>query len=106
MPGSLTAAKAYRDKAERFHRMADDAISLEIRIHLLEIANDYTALAEAEEVLANMPNGRASMTNARQTGRDEAVGRRDQALAEFDAGEAMPEPVSNKGAPSACDRGV
>lgn len=52
MPAWLTGAKRYRDQAEHCRRLAEEAGSLEIRLHYLEIAGHYIALAEAEERLA------------------------------------------------------
>ncbi len=54
MPDSPTSAKRYRDRAEHCRRMAEDTASLEIRLHYLKIADQYVALAEAEERLAMM----------------------------------------------------
>jgi predicted anti-sigma-YlaC factor YlaD len=68
MPSWLTAAKAYRDRAEQCRRIADDVASLEIRMHYLEIADQYIALAEAEESLAMIPQWETPIVGARHRG--------------------------------------
>lgn len=68
MPSSLTAAKAYRDRAEQCRRIADDVASLEIRMHYLAIADHYIALAEAEESLAMIPQWETPIVGARHDG--------------------------------------
>jgi hypothetical protein len=52
MPNSISRVERYRDRAEECRRLANLTRASEISDHYAQVAQDYLALAEAEERFA------------------------------------------------------
>jgi hypothetical protein len=55
MPEHTSRASRYRDRAAECHRLAGSTSDTQLRAHYTEMAEQYLALAEAEELVPTKP---------------------------------------------------